>query len=141
LGEDLRKWELAATVDAIGEVDGRSEVARPERVATAPVVCPAALDLSCGVHRKRARSCEPPLVSRRPVQGEERVAVPGRAVAEVGALAQGAGKPRQLAAGNGELLLDEVSERRDDARRAVAPLRADPAVFAVEPLSPRGPAS
>jgi len=139
LGEDLRKRELAATVDAIGEVDGRPEVARPERVATAPVVRPAVLDLGCSVHREGARSFEPPLVSGRLVQREKRAAVSRGAVAEVGALAQGAGKPRQLAGRNGELLLDEVGERRDDARRAVAPLRADPAVSVVlEPLPGEG---
>src|SRR5687768_17225668 len=59
----LRQGQLSSTVDAVGQVDRRPEVAGPERVAAAPLLCPAALDLSSSVHRKRARSREPFLVA------------------------------------------------------------------------------
>src|SRR5919197_490945 len=55
----LWEGELPLTVGAIGEVEGCAEVARPERVAATPVVRPAVLDLTRGVHRERAGSREP----------------------------------------------------------------------------------
>src|SRR5438552_6699941 len=62
------------------------------------------------------------------MERQERVSVPGRAVAEACALSQRAGTPRQLAARDRKLLVEDVGERPDDPRRAVAPLRADLAV-------------
>ena len=124
-----------STVDAVGEEERRAEVASPERVAAAPVLRPALLHLACSVHRERARSREPPLVSRALEQRQECVSVPRCAVAEARALSQRPGAPRQLAAGDRELLVEDVRERRDDPRRAVAPLRADLAVAVfVKPL-------
>src|SRR5262249_22968853 len=67
---------------------------------------------------------------------EERVAVPSRSVAEAGALAQRPGKPCQLAARQCEILVENAGERRDDARRSVAPLRPDLAVAVFAGLPP-----
>src|SRR5213594_4232139 len=105
---------------------GCAEVAGPERVAAAPVVRPAVLHLTCSVHRERARSLEPPFVSRALEQRQECVSVPSCAVAEACALSQRPGLPRQLAARDRKLLVKEMGESRDDPRRAMAPLRADP---------------
>src|SRR5207247_6978839 len=66
---------------------------------------------------------------------------PRCAGAEACALAQRPGAPRQLAARDRKLLVDEMGERRDHPRRAVAPLHADPAVAVVveSPLRDRRP--
>ena len=74
---------------------------------------------ACGVHRERARSREPAFVSRALEQRQERVAVPRRAVAEACALPQRPGAPRQLAARDRELLVEEVARasQRSPARR------------------------
>ena len=71
------------------------------------------------MHRERARSREPALVSRALEQREEGVAVPGRAMAEARALPQRPGLPRELAARDRELLVEEVARasRRSPARR------------------------
>jgi hypothetical protein len=71
-------WEgyLPSTVGAVGEVEGCAEVARPERVAAAPVIRPAALHLACSVHREAARSGEPPFVTRALEQRQEGVSIP-----------------------------------------------------------------
>src|SRR5207247_4345498 len=45
--------------------------------------------------------------------------------------------PRQLAARNRELLVEDVTDGRDDPRRAMAPLRADLAVAVCRELHPR----
>jgi hypothetical protein len=49
-------WEgwFPSSVEAVGNIEGRTEVACPERVAPAPLVGPALLDLARGVHRERA---------------------------------------------------------------------------------------
>jgi hypothetical protein len=65
LGE---RW-LPSTVQAVGQVEGGSEVAGPERVAASTVTSAAVLHLVHSVHRERARSREPSLV---PLRGSSR---------------------------------------------------------------------
>src|SRR6266498_2704901 len=134
---DLREGWLPSTDGAVGEVEGCAEVTRPERVAAAPVVRPAVLHLTCSVHRERARSREPPFVSRALEQRQECVSIPRCAVAEVCALSQRPGTRRQLAACDRKLLVKDVGERRDDPWRAMAPLRADLAIAVCVESHPR----
>src|SRR6476661_7337996 len=79
----LGEGKPPSAVDAVGKVDGRAEVARPEGVAAAPVVRPTVFNLSCGMHREFARSGEPAFISCAREQGQECMAVPRCAVAEV----------------------------------------------------------
>src|SRR2546427_11218681 len=107
----LREGWLASAVGAVREVESCAEVARPERVASTPVVRAAPLDLTCSVHCERARSREPPFVARALEQGQKCVSVPRCAVAEICALSQGPSTPGQLAARGRKLLVEHVGER------------------------------
>src|SRR3954447_14545726 len=82
------------------------------------------------MHRERAGALEPALVAGSLEQLQEGVAVPGGAVTEAVPLLQRPRAACELAAGHEELgqrvvARCEARERRDDARRPVAPLRAD----------------
>jgi hypothetical protein len=89
------------------------------------------------VHRERPRPSEPPFVAGALEERQECVAVPRRAVTEVRTFSQRPGAPRQLAAGDRKLLVEEMPERADDPRRAVAPLRSDLAVAVRVECHPR----
>ena len=85
------------------EVEGGAGVAGPEGVAAATVLGRCPLDLFDGVHGEPARTFEPKFVSGALEQLQKGVSVAGGAVAEVGALLEGACLPRQLAAGYEQL--------------------------------------
>src|SRR5262245_16436500 len=100
-------------------------------MAADTVPLPRGGDLGKGVHRKSTGTCQPELVSQPMVEREESAPVARGAMTEPGALDQGARPPDQLASGREQLRESsvggrDVSQRGDDARRAVAPLRAYP---------------
>src|SRR5205807_809207 len=70
-------------VDAVRREEGGADVARPQRVAAhaAAPIAPA-LDLREGVHGEAPRALEPALVARARERLQQRVAVPGGAVAD-----------------------------------------------------------
>src|SRR6476469_3231063 len=87
-------------------------------------------DLLDRVHREAAGAFEPELVPGALEQLQERIPVAGGAVAELGALFDRAGAPREFAAPDEQLRQPLVArrqsrERGDHPGRAVAPLRAD----------------
>src|SRR5205823_13071169 len=86
------------------------------------------LELCERVQREPARALEPALVARERECLQERVAVAGGPVAEPRALAEPARLPGQLGSAEQQLVVEELADRRDDARRAVAPLHAHLAV-------------
>ena len=127
-----RRRALAATEAVGGRRPRRSRRGRarprgrPSRGCATP--CRARLgplDLADRVRGEPARAVEPALVAGALEEREERVAVPGRAMAEARALRDRSGLPRQLAAGERKILVEHVAERRDHPRGAVAPLDAD----------------
>ena len=112
----------APPVEAVRREDGGADRAYPE-----PIERWLALRLGERVHREATGAVEPQLVSSAVECGEERIAVPCGAVADPGALllAVGSGPPRQLRAGDDELLGQVRSRCRDYPGRAMAPLEPD----------------
>src|SRR4029450_9924352 len=68
---------------------------------------------------------EPQLVAGPLEQGQERIAVPGGAVAQARSLRDRPCPPRELTAGEREVLVEERPEGRDHPGRSVTPLHAD----------------
>src|SRR4029453_10538845 len=102
-----------------------ADVAREERVATAAHRRALPLDLADRVPRELARPVEPKFLARPGVEDEEGGRVTGRAVAEAGSSRDRSGTPRQLAAGDRKLKVEQVAERRDHPGSSVAPLHSD----------------
>ena len=111
--------------------ESRADVAGPERVATAPALRLQPLDLLERVHGEPPRSVEPLLVAGPLERSQQRVSVPGRAVADAGAFLQAvrACTPGQLGACKEQLLIEVGGRRNDDSRGAATPLDTDLAVL------------
>jgi hypothetical protein len=91
------------------------------------------------MHGERARSHEPPLVAGPLKQDEKCVSVSGGAVTQATAFLKRTGAPRQLAAGEREILVQERPERGNDPRRSVTPLHANPFVALGDKAQPSDP--
>src|SRR4029077_5842088 len=119
-----------AAVEAKREIQRCARVSGPQRVVSA-AECPSlSLNLSNGMHRKRASAVEPELVAGSAEELQEREPVPGRAVAEVRTLRERSRAPGELAAGQQQAFVFVVGwcnlrKRCDHSGRAVAPLHAD----------------
>src|SRR5207302_2738240 len=113
--------EAVLSVEQVAEEERDADVAGKERVAAAADRLALALDLTDRVHREGARPVEPELVARPPVEDEERVGVAGRPVTEARPLGKWAGPPRQFAARERELEIEQVAERPHHPGSSVAP--------------------
>src|SRR5206468_4219891 len=127
----------AAAVQAVGRVERDADVAGPERVAAAPSLRPEPLDLRQRVNREAPRPLEPELVASALERLQERVPVPGGAVADTRTLLEAGrpGSPDELGTGQQELLVEVLRGPVDDARRSGAPLDADLAVVRVHQVA------
>src|SRR4029453_12321242 len=120
----------SAAREAVGEVERRSGVASPQRVAAAAELCAGACDLSDRVHCEGASTLKPQLIPRPLEQGQEGVPVTCNAVAKVRPFRQRAGSPRELATGEEQtpmfiVVWRQGSKRGDHTGCTVTPLHPD----------------
>ena len=85
--EDIDGGERRRAANAVPQEDRKTRVAGPQRVAKTAESRLVGLRLRYRVHRERAGARKPHRIARAPVERKERVAVAGRAVAEIRALA------------------------------------------------------
>ena len=97
------------------------------------------LQLLQRVHGERARSHEPQLVAGPLKQHEKCVSVAGGAVTQAGTFLERTGAPRQLAATEREIVVQERPERGNDPRRSMTPLHANPFIAVGEKARPGVP--
>src|SRR5438874_3893851 len=117
--------EAVLPVEQMAEEERDAHVAGEERVAAPPEVCALLFDLTDRVHAERTCPLEPELVAGPAVENQERIRVARCAVTEARALRERTGAPRQLAARERELEIEQVAERPHHPGSSVAPLHAD----------------
>jgi hypothetical protein len=97
------------------------------------MVGPGSFDLGDRVPGEQACPIEPQLVAGSLEQRQERIAVPGGAVAQARSLGERSCPPGELGAGQCQILVEHQPERGDHPGCAVTPLQADGAVLDERP--------